>query len=339
MKEANDKELSATQPDKTSTIGDAPVSEDKQVEKSDKNTLEENSQNESKNSVCNDAQTPQCGTRKSHRAPWRLDVVVILFSFFISQVVGSVICFWLGIIPPDASLLQSSETDTMLAAQEQQAKFIAITTLFAMIFCIGSLAIYSRCRGWHKPLSFRAPGWASPFRLLCGYILLWIFSIVAEPIAEQLPGNQDLLGSGGWLLISAIFLAPLFEEIVFRGYIVGTLRKAYGAIAAWLVSSLLFGLVHSIPSVILSASLSGLVLGFYYIRYRSLVMVIILHAMNNITACFFVSLGLNNFTLHQIIGNGRIYWVVYALCTSLAIIAIARMWQIVRELEKDKYTS
>ncbi len=274
-----------------------------------------------------------------HHAPWWLDVVVVILLFFASQFVGSFICMLIGITPPDSALFTSEDIDTQIEASSAQAKFIACTTIFAMILCLGFMAFYSRRRGWEKPLSFRTPGWASPFRLLCGYMLLWIFTIAIEPVADKLPGSQDVLGSGGWLLISAVFLAPIFEEIIFRGYIGGTLRKAYGATAAWIISSLLFGIVHGIPSVILPATLSGLVLGFYYIRYRSLILVITLHAMNNITACFLSSLGLEDASLRDMIGDDRIYWVIYALCLSIFIIAIARMWQIVRELTKDKYIS
>lgn len=273
----------------------------------------------------------------THHSPWWLDVVVVLFLFFASQVAGSFISIAVGITPPDAALLASDNIDSQIDASSAQAKFIACTTFFAMILCLGLMAIYSRLRGWVKPLSLRTPGWASPFRLLCGYLLLWIFTIAIEPFADKLPGSQEVLGSGGWLLISAVFLAPIFEEIIFRGYIGGTLRRAYGATAAWLVSSILFGLVHGIPSVILPATFSGLVLGFYYIRYRSLILVIILHAMNNITACFLATLGLEDVSLRQMIGDDRIYWVIYALCLSIFTIAIARMWQIVRELSKDKY--
>ena len=275
-------------------------------------------------------------TRDTRRPHWA-DALVAIAIFFVSQFIGGLISTLLGITPPDPSLLASSDIDTLAEASSLQAKFIACTTLFAMVLCFGFMALYIRTRRVGKILSFRTPGWASPFRLLCGYFMLWIFTIAIEPLADKLPGSQEVLGSGGWLLISAIFLAPIFEEIIFRGYIGGTLRKAYGATSAWLVSSILVGLVHGIPSVILPATLSGLVLGFYYLRYRSLILVIILHAMNNITACFLLSLGLEDVSMRQMIGDDRIYWVVYALCVSIAIIVLARMHQIVRELTKEKY--
>ena len=153
----------------------------------------------------------------------------------------------------------------------------------------------------------------------------------------MLPGDQSMLGGGGWLLISAIFLAPFFEEVIFRGYIAGILRKACGVTVAWIFSSLLFGIAHGTPSVIVSATVSGLVLGFYYMRYRSLSLVIMLHAMNNATACFLHTLGLSDTTIREMLGGGEIYWAIYALCVSISIIAFARMWQVMREHENNKY--
>ncbi len=58
--------------------------------------------------------------------------------------------------------------------------------------------------------------------------LLWCVTIAVEPLTSKLPGNQSMLGGGGWLLVSAAILAPIFEETVFRGYIAGALRSAYG---------------------------------------------------------------------------------------------------------------
>ena len=268
---------------------------------------------------------------------WWADLLVIIFAFLASQFAGAFICMLLGITPPTENFTGDIHTEEAAVAAFEQARFVACTTLCAIAICLGFMAIYSRIRKFNKIIQFRTPGWASPFRLLCGYLLLWCFSIAIEPLAEMLPGDQSMLGGGGWLLISAIFLAPFFEEVIFRGYIGGILRKACGVTVAWLFSSLLFGIAHGTPSVIVSATVSGLILGFYYLRYRSLILVIMLHAMNNTTACFMHTLGLSNSTIRDLIGGGEIYWAVYALCVSVSIIAFARMWQVVRELESNKY--
>ena len=218
-----------------------------------------------------------------------------------------------------------------------QARHVAISLIFSIIIGFAAAAFYARQRGWYKPLSFRTPGWASPFRLLCGYLLLWCVSITVEPLAELLPGSQDKLGGGGWLLFAAVLLAPLFEEVIFRGYIAGALRSTYGGIAAWLLSSLLFGFMHVEPSIIVTATISGLVLGYYYLRYRSLVMVIMLHAMNNITACFLKTIDLDGVPMREVLGGGTAYWVVYGICAGITLLALWRMTVGMSRLKSDNY--
>lgn len=293
----------------------------------------ENTAPENPSSKQND--TSENVPRKTHRPAWWMDVIFMIIIFFCSQMAGVAICNSIDITPPQIGLSDSDVLSDEVASL--QARFIACVSLFAMVISLLVLALYRRWRGWGKILSFRTPGWASPFRLLCAYILMWCFSIAIEPIAAMLPEIDSPLGRGGWLLVSAVLIAPLFEEIIFRGYIAGTLRKAYGAVAAWIGSSLIFGLAHGAPDSALSASFIGLILCFCYFRYRSLVMAIMLHAMNNLTACFLHSIGAAEATTRQVIGNDQIYWAVYALCLSVAIIAIARMWQVIKELESDKY--
>ena len=186
-------------------------------------------------------------------------------------------------------------------------------------------------------LSFRSTSWSTSFRLLCGYLLMWCISIAIEPLVELLPGDQSSLGGGGWLLVSAVMLAPMFEEIIFRGYTAGILRRLYGGMAAWFASSLIFGLVHLIPSVVLSATFSGLVLGYFYLRYRSLVMVIILHAMNNVTACFLRSIDLGDTTFRELLGGGVIYWSVFVFCAVVSVVSLIRMGRTINGIKSDNY--
>lgn len=279
--------------------------------------------------------------QKSDQKPQRSvawwDLVVVMLFFFISQVLGGVISTALGVRLPGEAYTTSFDADVLEAAASMQARFVAITYAISMTLCFVMIGIYRKLRGLGRLLSFRSPGWASPFRLLCGYLLMWCVSIAVEPLAELLPGNQESLGGGGWLLISAVMLAPVFEEVIFRGYAAGIVRRIYGGWAAWIVSALLFGLVHAIPSVIVPAVFSGLVLGYFYLRYRSLGMVIMLHAMNNITACFLRSIDLGEVTFRELLGGGVAYWSVYTLCAVVVLVALIRMGSIVNRIKSDNY--
>lgn len=265
------------------------------------------------------------------------DVVVILLLFMLSQTLGAIVSTALGVRMPGEAFTTSFDADVLEIAESMQARFVAITYAISMVLCFVMLWIYRTLRGWQWILSFRAPGWASPIRLLWGYLLMWCVSIAIEPVAELLPGNQDGMGSGGWLLISAVLLAPLFEEIIFRGYTAGILRRLYGGLAAWILSATIFGLVHIVPSVILTATLSGLVLSYFYLRYRSLVMVITLHAMNNITVCFLLTLDMGDVTVRELMDGSSIYWGLYILCVIVSVISLVRMAGVVNGIKSDNY--
>lgn len=283
----------------------------------------------------NKSVTAEVGRRKAQVA-W-YDVVVILLFFFLSQAFAGIISTALGVRLPGEAYTTSFDADVLELAASMQARFVAISYAISMVLCFVMLWIYRQIRGWRSLLSFRAPGWASPFRLLCGYLLMWCVSIAVEPLAALLPGDQSQLGGGGWLLVSAVLLAPAFEEIIFRGYTAGIVRRLYGGLAAWIVSALIFGLVHIIPSVVVTAIFSGLVLSFFYLRYRSLVMVITLHAMNNITACFLQSIDLGETTFRELSGGGVAYWVVYGVCVAVSVVSFVRMGRVVSGIKSDNY--
>lgn len=272
-------------------------------------------------------------------AKW-YDAIIILLLAAIAQGVGGVLAHMVGVAVGMGQvsdvMRESVNPEVVEYVEFLQSRYVALTLLFAIVIGFLAVALYARLRGWRKPLSFRVPGWASPFRLLCGYLLLWCVSISVEPLAEMLPGTQSSIGGGGWLLVSAVVLAPLFEEVFFRGYIAGALRSAYGGVVAWLFSSLLFGLLHAVPSIILTATCGGLVLGYYYLRHRSLVMVIILHAMNNITACFLKTVELDNVSIKELIGNDTAYWVVYGVSATVVIVSFWRMAVAMSRIKSDK---
>lgn len=268
-----------------------------------------------------------------------VDALVVVVAFIVAQVLGgvagSVVGGALGIRLPGEAMTTSFDAEVLEAAAQMQARFTAVAYLFSMVICYAILLICGRLRRWpvREWLSLR--GMFSPIRLLMGFLLMWCVSIAVEPLSSLLPGDQSALGSGGWLLFSAVLLAPVFEESIFRGYLGGILRKRYGGLAAWLVSAVVFGVVHIIPSVIITATLAGLVLAFFYLRYRSLGLVIVLHAMNNATACFLRAIDMGDVTTREMLGGGTIYWALYGVAMVVSVVALVRMGRVVSRIKSD----
>ncbi len=82
--------------------------------------------------------------------------------------------------------------------------------------------------------------------------------------------------------ITVCILAPIIEEILFRGILLrGLLQKGVSPILAIFLSSFLFGLAHLNPWQFMGAGLLGAVFGFIYYRTKALWVCIFLHALNN----------------------------------------------------------
>ncbi|WP_439432375.1 lysostaphin resistance A-like protein [Segatella copri] len=90
-----------------------------------------------------------------------------------------------------------------------------------------------------------------------------------------------------WGYVAVGILAPLAEEVVFRGAILRTLLGIMSKKNHWvaiIISAALFGLAHFNAAQFINALLMGLLLGWMYYRTGSLVPGILLHWINNTMA-------------------------------------------------------
>lgn len=82
-------------------------------------------------------------------------------------------------------------------------------------------------------------------------------------------------------VITISLLAPLLEEVLFRGAIQGYLMRRHKPWVAIVVAALVFGVFHWNPVQVLYATLLGAVFGWIYYRTGSLLSVIVGHVLNN----------------------------------------------------------
>lgn len=127
------------------------------------------------------------------------------------------------------------------------------------------------------------------FRLIFDNSLtLWVSMISMPNFINE--AFDELAVSPIILVLSVIIVAPIYEEIVFRGILLKGMSKKINPTIALVVSALLFAIVHmNIPQGI-NAFLLGLVLGFIYLRTESIYLSIFAHCLNNILALSLSSL-------------------------------------------------
>lgn len=126
--------------------------------------------------------------------------------------------------------------------------------------------------------------------------------------------SPDFSLSGGFLynlftFISVVILAPIFEELIFRGTILQVLSK-YNKVFAIFVTSLLFGLLHLNMTQAIPAFFMSLILCYMCLKTDSLLVTILAHAGNNLLAL--MSVYSDNFVLITVV---IMAFVIYGLIT------------------------
>lgn len=144
-----------------------------------------------------------------------------------------------------------------------------------------------------RPVGAGAVLWMIPVALGCLFANGVISTIVGRIAGGDVPDVGDQLGAGDeaissgdliWLLVATAIVAPLVEELFFRGLLYPWLRSKRGVGLATGVSALLFALIHFIPLLIPSLFFLGVVLALVTERYDSIVPAIALHALVNATS-------------------------------------------------------
>lgn len=169
---------------------------------------------------------------------------------------------------------------------------LAVTALELLLLVpVWWLAMHKRQAGW-RDLGLRGFG-ATALGLGCGLMILsYLFNLVYSLILAQfnLRMQADLSPllaelSSPWLfLVGAVVVAPVVEEIFFRGFLYAGLRGRYGWQKAAVISAALFAVVHLQLTAVAPIFLLGLVFAFLYERSGSIWPAVLMHVSSNALA-------------------------------------------------------
>ncbi|MBX3012406.1 MAG: CPBP family intramembrane metalloprotease [Caldilineaceae bacterium] len=103
-----------------------------------------------------------------------------------------------------------------------------------------------------------------------------------NPQIEALTGGSALSNQDFFLLLILIaVIAPIAEELFFRGMLYALLRERWSAPIAILANGFLFAFIHFIPLLIPGLFLVGIVLAWVRERSGSLIPCMLVHALQN----------------------------------------------------------
>lgn len=120
-------------------------------------------------------------------------------------------------------------------------------------------------------------------QLIISSCLNVVFPILPETMTEQYASLiEQLIGGNIWLsLLATVILAPLAEELLFRGVTMGMAKKFMPLMAANILQAVLFGIYHMNWIQGVYAFVLGLILGFTAEYFHSIWASILLHAFVN----------------------------------------------------------
>ena len=141
-----------------------------------------------------------------------------------------------------------------------------------------------RLRPWPGAISSAVAGWlmVTPVVVATGWLLVRLVGDPggSNPLLELVLGSKDPLALFllGW---TAVVLAPLFEETVFRGALLPVLAKRWGTAGGVLLSALLFAMAHISIGELAPLTVLGVGLALLRVSTGRLLPSVLMHALWN----------------------------------------------------------
>ncbi len=141
-----------------------------------------------------------------------------------------------------------------------------------------------RLRPWPGAISSAVAGWlmVTPVVVATGWLLVRLVGDPggSNPLLELVLGSKDPLALFllGW---TAVVLAPLFEETIFRGALLPVLAKRWGTAGGVVLSALLFAMAHISIGELAPLTVLGVGLALLRVSTGRLLPSVLMHALWN----------------------------------------------------------
>lgn len=197
---------------------------------------------------------------------------------------------WLGVIALGLWIIGLFAASFLVRAYSVDVNpglYIGIAEL-ALLVPVWWLAVRKYGAGWDT-LGFRRFD-AGALGVGCGLMLVSVlFNLVYSAFLAVfgLRTQPDLvpifaeLSSPWWLLLAGIIVAPVVEELFFRGFLFAGLAKRYSWLKSAAISSALFALIHLQPTAIVPIFILGYIFAYLYRRSGSIWPAVLMHASTN----------------------------------------------------------
>jgi len=216
--------------------------------------------------------------------------------YFLTQIIVS-IAFGIGLTAKlTIELMESGEElDTSAMMIQVSEEIVNHAMLMTFIAGIITLFIYwlvcvIRKKKFTKEVCIRPIPVKAVFPIV---LMAACFNIITSVIISIIPWPQSWMESyatnssviDGSLMtwLTAVLMAPILEEVVFRGLVYTRLKKGLGVIAATIMTSLIFGIAHGTIIWFIYTFIFSIVLIWVFEKFQSLTASILLHLAYNLS--------------------------------------------------------
>ena len=183
--------------------------------------------------------------------------------------------------------IESLQNAQFLKDNPAIASWMVNAEAVGLFLSVSAMLIFLHFTGYYRlrPGLLRS---LAPRSLLLSTLLVFTSMFALNIFVQWFPLKDNLSDMFAGLsrnplgVFTLAFLAPLLEEVFFRGAIQGVLMRFFGRPwPAIIVAALVFGIIHWNPVQVVYATLLGIVFGWIYYRTGSLMSVIVGHVLNN----------------------------------------------------------
>ncbi|QPW57737.1 CPBP family intramembrane metalloprotease [Clostridium botulinum] len=152
--------------------------------------------------------------------------------------------------------------------------------------------------------------------------------LTKKMLNEKIIENNGTVYDNIYAFILGVILAPIMEELIFRGIMFNRLKMRWGAGPAIIISSIIFGMLH-MDLAIIGAVLFGIMMCILYMKTRNIITTMTIHFINNLIFIS-ISIGKQENTsqgdITEIVSIGKMALILFAVSSVISIYYIVKNW-------------
>ncbi len=251
--------------------------------------------------------------------PSWLEAIFLVLALFMAEFVVAALLYDLN------PLLQLNQRELMVLASllGNGLLFTYLTSYknlsYAALFHDSGVSIKATIAVLSLPLLSIVPG---ILLLVTGVQSVLEYLAPLSALEAQLAEQVMAPGLAAW--IASCLLAPVLEEMLFRGIILRSLLLQYQPRSAMLISALIFGVAHLNLYQCFTASIVGFIFAWLYQRTRSLWPGILLHATINTSILYWSTMTVNS-KADWLAGNANLFFLSAFLFGSIGVVCLRKL--------------